>query len=195
MGTRYRYHTPDGGAPNNGIPPGLEPPQGAMFGPQYPFGGPPPFGGPYLFGPPQFGPSPFGPPPFGQPMCFPNQGPPPSGPGPMLCFPTQAPPPPPPPPYTSSPWGTPYPTAGPSVPSLANERPPPGARVNGQIAKFNNRQGHIHSKNNTTFHLALDGAKPWIWGAGNPHRFAVYTVTSSMPIDGKSPLLPLMNHH
>lgn len=184
MGTRYKYHTPDGGVPNNGCPPGTAPPQGAMFGPQYPFGGPP-FGGPLPFIPPQFG----GPSPYGQPMCFPCPGPPPPGPGPMMCFPTQPPPPPPyaPHPWGQNPWGTP--TSGPSVPTLANERPPPGARVNGKLSKFSNKQTHIHGKKNTTFHLVLDGAKPWNWASGGTHRFTVCTASSTMPIDGKSLLL------
>jgi hypothetical protein len=207
MGTRYRYHTPAGGPPNDGIPPGTEAPQGAMFCPPYPFGGPPAFGGPLPFGgpqfgppqcpPPQFGPSPFGPPPppYGQQMCFPAPGPPPPGPGPMMCFPNQPPPPYAPNPWAQNPWGMPMPISGPSMPTKANERPPPGAHVNGNVAKFGNQQGHIFSKNNTTFHLTLDGAKPWNWGAGGNHRFQVYTAASSMPIDGKSCSSPTLVIH
>ena len=70
---------------------------------------------------------------------------------------------------------------GPSTPS-ALERPPPGARVNGELAKFNNKQGHIHSKNNTEFHVIVNGSKPWHW-LGGTHNLQRYTCASSMTID------------
>lgn len=157
-------------------------------GPQF---GPPPFGSSPFGPPPAFGPPPsFGPPsyaPWGQQVCFPSPGPPPPGPGPMMCFPNQPPPPYAPAPWGQNPWSLPMPVGGPQVPTKANERPPPGARVNGNIANFGNQQqGHIFAKNNTTFHLTLDGAKPWNWGQGGNHRFQVYTAASSMPIDGKT---------
>lgn len=166
MGTRYRYVTPDGGPPGDGIPPGLEPPQGAVFGCPYPCNGPPPFfSGP--FGPPMFAQPP---PPAPNMMCFASQGPPPAGPGQTVCF--QAPGP---PPYTPNPWHT----ARPSVPSLANERPPSGAYVKGHIAKLDNGEAVIPGPT-TTFHLVIDGVKPWHWST---FRFKPAEVSSLLPFD------------
>jgi len=153
MGTRYLYWTPSGSAPNDGVPPGLEPPEGPMFAPQFsPFGmpGPLPFGPPFE-APPGFPgfcgrPPPPPPPGLGPMACFPNiYGAPPPGPG---FFPVPGPFAGPPPPYTPNPWGQPAHTR-------EAEQPPAGARINGQLAQFDNRTGHIFSKDNTTFHLVL----------------------------------------
>ena len=181
MGTQYRYRTHDGGPPNDGIPPGLEPPQGPPFGHPFPYVGPSPFGAPPSW------PNPFGPPTFGQHpgfcqpppniVCFGGQGPPP-GPNSMVCFSTSGPP-----PYTENPWHM----AGPPAPSIANKRPPSGAYVNGQIIKLKNGQGLLLPKDSTTtFHLILNGVKPWDWSTWSPRgtcEFSPYEVLSTMAFD------------
>jgi hypothetical protein len=51
MGTNYRYVTTDGGPPNDAIPPGMEQPQGPVFGPPPYFLGPPSEAPMVCFGP------------------------------------------------------------------------------------------------------------------------------------------------
>ena len=106
-------------------------------------------------------------------VCFSTSNAPPPGPGQMVCFPTSGPP-----PYTQNPW----PMGGPPAPSIANDRPPSGAYVNGKIAKLENGQA-VFSGKTTTFHLVLDGVKPWHWSSNGRHRFMSLQVSSRMPFD------------